>query len=315
MSAPERGTEDPEAETKSLDSEYLKTVTIHNRVFQQHSIENGIYLAPVDEDEVERLNLQHNVLNSTFDGRLIFPPVQKPRRILDCGYGSGSWASEVAEQHPDCEVTGIDISPQMRPDDTPENLWLQLDDLNQPFTFRTNTFDLIHSRLVANGIYKNRWPTYLRDIVRALKPGGWLQMVEIYYQCQSDNGSLTEHHALRQWSTKYLAAHETTKDLRVPLRLNALMHHAGLVEVESRMIPWPLCGWSKDPRERTIGEMNRENIDGMLSSIALFSFTSKLRMSEAEASTLIERARKEAKDPSLKAYFPLYVCIGRKPNS
>lgn len=39
-----------------------------------------------------------------FENRLIFPPVPRPRRILECGSGSGAWAIEVAEQYPECEV-------------------------------------------------------------------------------------------------------------------------------------------------------------------------------------------------------------------
>ncbi|KAI9824110.1 MAG: hypothetical protein M1832_002180 [Thelocarpon impressellum] len=157
---------------------------------------------------------------------------------------SGERAKEEAErlnlQH---QIIGIDISPHLKPDETPPNLWLQLDDLNRAFTFQHNTFDFVHSRLVANGINKARWPSYLRDIVRVLKPGGWVQMVEVYYNCQSDNGSLTENHALRQWSAQYMASLDGIKDLRVPLRLGQMMTEAGLVELQTLMIPLPLCGW------------------------------------------------------------------------
>ena len=46
----------------------------------------------------------HNVLNLVFDGRLLFPPLTRPRRILDLGYGSASWATEVAEQNERADV-------------------------------------------------------------------------------------------------------------------------------------------------------------------------------------------------------------------
>jgi hypothetical protein len=46
----------------------------------------------------------HDVFNRMFDGRLVFPPVPRLRRVLDCGFGSASWAMDVAEQYPDCEV-------------------------------------------------------------------------------------------------------------------------------------------------------------------------------------------------------------------
>ncbi|EAU38197.1 conserved hypothetical protein [Aspergillus terreus NIH2624] len=152
---------------KELDEKYLSIINIRGRGYQKFSIDHRISFEPVDEEEAERLESQHQVLNRVFDNRLIFPPVPRLRRILDCGYGAGSWAVDVAERHPDCEVIGVDISPHMNPDDTPENLWLQVDDLNHPFTFPSNHFDLVHSRLVATGINRARWPGYIRDIQRS----------------------------------------------------------------------------------------------------------------------------------------------------
>lgn len=47
----------------------------------------------------------HNVFARLFDGRLIFPPISRERRILECGFGTASWAMEVAELNPNCEVS------------------------------------------------------------------------------------------------------------------------------------------------------------------------------------------------------------------
>ena len=57
-----------------------------------------------EQDEIERLQYMHQIFNMMFDNRLIFPPIPRPRRILECGSGSGAWAMEVAEQYPECEV-------------------------------------------------------------------------------------------------------------------------------------------------------------------------------------------------------------------
>lgn len=97
------------------------------------------------QTEIERLDIQHRALSKVFDDRLVFPPVQRLKKVLDCGYGSGGWAMEVAEQNESCSVSlpaalillfsvdseaakiiAVDISPHMGPDDTPENLWLQV---------------------------------------------------------------------------------------------------------------------------------------------------------------------------------------------
>ncbi|KAM3067417.1 hypothetical protein ACMFMG_011567 [Clarireedia jacksonii] len=266
------------------------------------------------QDEMERLRIESAVFNRVFENRLIFPPLTRPRRILDCGYGTADWAVDVARQNPRCEIIAVDIYP-FQPENMPNNLYLQVDDLNSRFTFQTHNFDLVHSRMVATGIHINRWTEYVRDIFRVVRPGGWCQMVELYYNVQSDNGRLTDAHALRQWSTTYLQSLSDVKDLRAPLRLQNLMREAGFVDIEHRMIPLHTCGWSTAPRDHEIGTANRDNVHRFLSSLAVYPFAEKLGMTIQDVQLLIAQARLEADDPALKAYFPLYVCIGRKPRS
>lgn len=69
-------------------------------------------------------------------------------------------------------------------------------------------------------------------------------MVEIYFNAQSDNGSLTDQHALRRWSTQYMQALEDRKDLRVASKLRNHFQSSGLVEIDSKMIQLPLSAWS-----------------------------------------------------------------------
>ncbi|KAI0009727.1 S-adenosyl-L-methionine-dependent methyltransferase [Xylariaceae sp. FL0662B] len=216
--------------------------------------------------------------------------------------------------HHNRTVIGIDVSPHhYNPEESVENLYLNVDDLNMPLQFRSSYFDLVNSRLVAGGIDRNRWTGYMRDILRCLRGGGWCQMVEIDYNAQSDNGSLTDGHALRQWSQAYLRAMEQHKNPRAPRRLAAWMRSAGFTEVNERMIPLPMCGWSDNQREFEIGIANQENVRLLLSSLALYPFTERLRMSITEFHVLVAQARLEASNPALKPYFPLYVCVGRKP--
>ena len=53
--------------------------------------------------------------------------------------------------------------------------------------------------------------------------------------------------------------------------------------------------------------MNRDNVHSLLSSMAIYPLTQRLHMSREELEVLLARARQEADNPSLKAYFPLYV--------
>ncbi|SPQ23682.1 d8484310-72a4-40f8-8227-25c48514d0b9 [Thermothielavioides terrestris] len=289
-----------DSQTVPVDNIYRELVVHGNREFQRYALENGIYFAPVDDDEIDRLQYMHGVFNMMFDNRLIFPPIPRPRRILDCGSGSGAWAMEVAEQYPECEVIGIDIYPYPLPEDFPPNLDIQVDDLNSPSTFPSNYFDLVHSRMMAGGIHAHRWMNYLGDILRILRPGGWCQMVEIYFNAQSDNGTLTSNHALQVWSQSYMQSIQPAKDPRAPLRLQNWMIQAGFVEVESRLLTLPLSGWSTDPRDNAIGAANRANVHRMLSSLAVFPFSHALGMTNADIQLLVAQARAEADNPAFK---------------
>ncbi|QUC17286.1 uncharacterized protein UV8b_01527 [Ustilaginoidea virens] len=304
---------DAEDGTVPLDESFTETVEYHGRLFQKYALTNGVCFSPVDEDEVARLELMHSVLCRVFDNRLIFPPVTSPRRVLDCGFGAGDWAIDVAKHFPSCEVIGIDISPHMIPEDQPPNLDLQIDDLNARFTFPSAHFDMVHSQMVSGGIGINRWRGYMQDIFRVLRPGGWCQMVEVYLNAQSDNGTLTREHALSKWSSHYLSALHPFKNPRAALQLTQLMEGAGFAEVESRLLTLPMCPWSSEARERDIGLANVENIPLLLRSLGLYPLTELKGMPVDEFDNLIGQAMAEAGDASYKAYFPLYVCIGRKP--
>ncbi|KAF6837504.1 UMTA methyltransferase [Colletotrichum musicola] len=299
-------------QTVPLDNAFLETVTHQGREFQRYAVDNGAYFAPIDEDEMERLQMMHIVLSIVFENSLIFPPVTRPRRILECGFGVGDWAIEVAEQHPSCEVVAIDICPHIWPDEslTPSNLNLQVDDLNS-------------SQMMAGGIHSNRWRDYLRDIHRVLRPGGWVQMVEIYFNAQSDNGTLTQNNALRRWSRRYLDSVQPYKDPRAPLQLQSWMQSAGFDSVETQMIPLPTCGWSSgtessrsrmqrfgaderpDPRQNQIGVANRENVRRLLSSLGQYPMTEFRGMTSQEFQVLVAQARGEADNPAFRAYFPM----------
>ncbi|RKK75404.1 hypothetical protein BFJ71_g17124 [Fusarium oxysporum] len=73
------------------------------------------YNLPNDERENERLDLQHHLFLRTFDNNLGLAPPNLPgsnvERVLDVGTGTGIWAIEFADDHPEAEVLGIDLSP------------------------------------------------------------------------------------------------------------------------------------------------------------------------------------------------------------
>jgi len=91
------------------------------------------------------------------------------------------------------------------------------------------------------------------------------------------------------------------------------MRAAGFTDVEQRMVQLPTCAWSEDARDNEIGRANRDNVQRLLSSLATYPFTERLGMTLTDVQLLVAHARNEADHPAFKAYFPLCICIGRKP--
>jgi methylase of polypeptide subunit release factors len=58
-----------------------------------------------------RLDVMHHIYNMLLGGRLYVAPLDRPQRILDIGTGTGIWAIDIADQFPEAEVIGTDLSP------------------------------------------------------------------------------------------------------------------------------------------------------------------------------------------------------------
>ena len=77
-----------------------------------HAFKDGTYIMPNDESELDRLDLTHNMLKISMNMRLFDAMFTKaPKHILDIGTGTGMWAIEMADEFPEAEIVGTDLSP------------------------------------------------------------------------------------------------------------------------------------------------------------------------------------------------------------
>lgn len=98
---------------------------------------------------------------------------------------------------------------------------------------KMDTFDLINSRFLSDGIDSERWPDLISEYRALLKPGGWLQMVEVNWCFQSDNGARLPH--LEAWWNNYsMALRRMNRNPTVAGHLFRLMAEAGFVHIETK---------------------------------------------------------------------------------
>jgi SAM-dependent methyltransferase len=157
------------ASTRSLYAQDLDYVEENGRRYC------GSYYMPNDDKEQDRLRLVHQVYLHVFDCQLTSVPLNDPEEILDIGTGTGEWAIGMADQYPNCKVTGIDIS-AIQPTAVPENVYFEVDNAELEWDRGEDTFDLIHMRNLT-GSFQD-WKFIYDQAFTHLKPGGWVEILD-----------------------------------------------------------------------------------------------------------------------------------------
>ena len=107
-------------------------------------------------------------------GSLHFAPISQPKQVLDVGTGTGIWAIEMGDEHPDAHVLGTDLSP-IQPELVPPNCIFEIDDCEMEWTWPDNHFDYIHVRDLHGSI--RDWSKFMNEAFRCCKPGGLVELV------------------------------------------------------------------------------------------------------------------------------------------
>jgi len=139
---------------------------------------------------------------------------------------------------------------------------------------------------------------------RHLKPGGYIEHVEIDFEPRCDDGSLPTD-PLCTWYDYLKAA---TKRMHRPIEYNphtgTILRTAGFVDiVEHKVIKLPMNSWpTEDEKEREIG---RWNVLGLVDSIEAWSLKPLIEVNgwdEKTVKSMVEDVRKAVKSRKVRAY-------------
>ncbi|CAO3642700.1 unnamed protein product [Cunninghamella echinulata] len=102
-----------------------------------------------------------------------------PKKILNVGTGSGIWALELALEQPTCHIISIGLRSVLDQTATPPNVNYITMDLYQSWeNIESDSIDLVYQRALGPSSTKEQWQHLIKESIRVLKPGGWIEWVE-----------------------------------------------------------------------------------------------------------------------------------------
>ncbi|KAH7327779.1 S-adenosyl-L-methionine-dependent methyltransferase [Stachybotrys elegans] len=299
--------------TESLTSSILEYRQLHGRTYA--NAKTGDYWGPNDERQSEGLDLIHSALTVLLDGKLFVAPINKddPGRVLDIGTGTGIWAMDFASDFPSADVTGTDLSP-MQPTWVPPNLRFEVDDCLLDWMYPENHFDFIHVRAMYGSIPD--WTDLDRKILYHLKPGGYLEHLEIGCQGMSDHKELPKDHIFYTWANTFYAAGEKMgRPFTICLDGESRKHmeEAGFANIQETRLKLPVGGWPKDPTLKQAGIYFQAALERDMEGFSMFVCTELLGWSKEEVHVLVAKMRQAIRDRASCPYIVVNIVVGQKP--
>ncbi|KAF4446955.1 hypothetical protein F53441_9426 [Fusarium austroafricanum] len=287
-------------DTESLRSSIMAFKWENGRRY--HAYQEGAYWAPNDDRQQEAEDLMHEVYRIILNDELYEAPIgDSPQKVLDVGCGTGIWAIEFADQHPSADVLGVDLSP-IQPNFVPPNCRFEVDDITSEWTYPDNTFDFIHVRAMIGCIPD--WTELYRKAFKHMKPGGWLESVELWGASKCDDDTLKDDSPLFKWVEVFKKIEAITgKSFFWDDKMGQSIIDAGFTNVSGRKIKLPIGTWPKDKRLKHLGAWNRHFLLQGLEGFSIRGLTEMLGWKYEDAQLFLAAMRKELTNPALHAYL------------
>ncbi|KAJ5290786.1 hypothetical protein N7478_000037 [Penicillium angulare] len=187
------------------------------------------------------------------------------------------------------------------PQRVPPNVRFIIDDVNQEWTFPSQSFDFIHVRSLAGSV--EHWPTFLQQCYDHLKPGGRIEIGEVP-RVQCDDDSFPEECYFRTWENEFYRIGQIQGRIwDISSEMTGLLQGAAFENIQHTPYALPIGSWPKCPKLKEIGKWFRIQLtDSAIEGYSLALFTRYGQWKPSEVQVLLAQVRKELNTNKMHIY-------------
>ncbi|KAJ0361975.1 hypothetical protein COL154_006486 [Colletotrichum chrysophilum] len=155
------------------------------------------------------------------------------------------------------------------------------------------------------------WPKLVQSVYENLNPGGWAEFQDMDIELYSDDGTLTEQHATRDWSRTFVT---TLRSMQLdpapgPQLEGWIRQQGSFTNITHQKFKAPVGPWPKDKAYKDLGMLNLiQTLDG-LEGFSLRMFCGVLGRTKQQVLDQLSDVRRELKSNAftVTSTFTLYM--------
>ena len=209
-----------------------------------------------EQTEAARLDMQHRVLWDA-NPKPIYAPIDLSKggfKILDQATSSGIWIRDMqmaTDNAPNIWI-GTDIEDDWFPKDPPSGTSYHHQSMTEPWPKEwEGTFDLVHSRMALPGVGTKPVEDVIRRLVSLVKPGGWIQFVEMEWCDDLMNFGGIWTRTFLQVSKDLISMVSNGQGIGLREKVTSMLEALEMVDIEYKIIVTPFGALASDKIRET----------------------------------------------------------------